>query len=111
VENAFGILANRFRVLLRTMAQQPETVRLMVMACVCLHNLMRTRYPVGQNGLMDREDANHHWTKGIWREGEQLESMQTLRGNVDTKTAKEQRDQLMAYYNGPGKVHWQEDMI
>ena len=43
VENAFGILANRFQVLLSTMQHHPSTVKLIVKACLILHNLMRTR--------------------------------------------------------------------
>ncbi|KAJ8035718.1 hypothetical protein HOLleu_19481 [Holothuria leucospilota] len=51
VENAFGILANRFQVLLTTMQHHAETVRLIVKACILLHNVMHSRYPVLQNRL------------------------------------------------------------
>ena len=44
VENVFGILANRFQVLLTTMNHAPATVRLIITTCMCLHNLMRMRY-------------------------------------------------------------------
>ena len=44
VENAFGILANRFQVLLTTMQHHPSTVKVIVKACIVLHNLMRLRY-------------------------------------------------------------------
>ena len=42
VENAFGIMAQRWRVLLSTMQQLPETVQTIVEACVCLHNFSAT---------------------------------------------------------------------
>ncbi|XP_041373483.1 putative nuclease HARBI1 [Gigantopelta aegis] len=45
VENAFGILANRFQILLTTMQHHPSTVKIIVKACIVLHNLMRMRYP------------------------------------------------------------------
>ena len=53
VENAFGILTQRWQVILCTMQQEPDTVRLIVEACVCLHNLMRN--PALQNAGLDQE--------------------------------------------------------
>ena len=49
VEHAFGVLANRFRCLLTTMRQGPQTVTTIVFACVILHNIMRIRYPQEHN--------------------------------------------------------------
>jgi len=67
VENAFGILAKRWQLLL-TMQQCPETVRVIVEACICLHNLMRIRYPGIQNAVVDHEDDDHNMIPGLWRE-------------------------------------------
>ncbi|XP_041349545.1 protein ALP1-like [Gigantopelta aegis] len=53
VENAFGILANCFSCLLTTLRHNPSTVESIVLACVCLHNVMRILYPQEQNGLID----------------------------------------------------------
>ena len=41
VENAFGILAHKFRVLLRTMNQRPRTCRKIITTCVILHDLIK----------------------------------------------------------------------
>ena len=45
VENAFGILANRFRVLLHPINLEPAKVEKIVLACVVLHNLLRREKP------------------------------------------------------------------
>ena len=42
VENAFGILSSRFRVLLHTMNQKQKVVRDIAFTCVVLHNMLRT---------------------------------------------------------------------
>ena len=42
MENAFGIVVRRFRVLLGTLEQRPKGVRNIVFTCVVLHNMLRT---------------------------------------------------------------------
>ena len=67
VENAFGILAHRFRSLLGFLERtQPEKV---VSACICLYNILRTRYPGQQNHILDAEDLTHNLVPGAWRDG------------------------------------------
>ena len=67
MENGFGILAKRFPCLLTTMLQEPDTVKVIVMACLCLHNLIRLRYPGLQNLDLDREGKDHEVIQGAWR--------------------------------------------
>ncbi len=95
MENAFGILANRFRCLLTTMPQRPQTSQVIVLACICLHNLMRTRYPGEQNAVMDRQDADHNVIPGEWRQDRrQLDDSWTMSEGPATQVAKRQRDNL-----------------
>ena len=54
VENAFGILANRFGIMHATMFHHPAHLRVIIQACLMLHNLMRTRFQDMQEGLVDR---------------------------------------------------------
>jgi hypothetical protein len=75
VENAFGILANRFRCLLTTMHQTPDNAKHLVLAMVCLHNLMRIRYPGVQNAVADREDDDHRLVPGVWRTEQVIQEM------------------------------------
>ena len=43
VENAFGILASRFRVFQRAISVQVDTVEVIVLACCALHNYLSTK--------------------------------------------------------------------
>lgn len=113
VENAFGILGNRFRCLLTTMQQTPPAVETIVLGCCCLHNVMRLRYPAFQNAALDQEDENHQLTPGAWRNDEYMQGMDNIvGGNRTTRAAKAQRIYLTQYYNSPaGAVSWQNNMI
>ena len=113
VENAFGILANRFQVLLTTMQHDPGTVRRIVEACCILHNLMRTRYPVLQNKLVDRKQKNGEMEPGEWRKGRNLVDTVDVQGpNRASRDGKMQRNLLRHWCNSPaGSVEWQDRMI
>ena len=43
VENAFGIMASRFRVFRRPLLVKTETVDLIVLACTALHNFQKRK--------------------------------------------------------------------
>ena len=113
VENAFGILASRFQCLLGTMRQEPETVTSIIMAAMCLHNLMRMRYPSLQNAALDREDDEHRIIPGSWRQDGSLGDMEEVSGgNREAKEARKQRLYLKHYYNSAvGSVSWQLDRV
>ncbi|MCK5872965.1 MAG: transposase family protein [Methylococcales bacterium] len=113
VENAFGILANRFRCLLSPFQQRTETVEVIVIACMCMHNLMRVRYPTLQNAQLDREDANGNLVPGEWRQHANMQDVRNVRGgNLASNAGKRQRELLKLYYNSPaGAVSWQLDQI
>ena len=66
VENAFGILANRFRVFLSPISLSPDN-KIVLASCV-LHNYLRTKSPkkYTPNGCIDTEDIR----EGIAIEGE-----------------------------------------
>ena len=112
VENTFGILANRFQVMLTTMQHAPETVQLIVTACVLLHNIMRTRYPVMQNRLID-DHQDGQMVDGDWRrERDMTDTVQVQGPNEPTRRAKMQRNLLKHWVNSSaGAVPWQNRMV
>ncbi len=61
-ENAFGIMSNCWRYLLKPQEQNPKIVESIVSACNCLHNLCRIRYP--GNPPLDNDNANHELIPG-----------------------------------------------
>ena len=102
-----GILANRFQVLLTTMNHHHGTARLIVKACVLLHN-MRSRYPVLQNRLVDVQDANGNMQPGAWRQGRNLDDTRFVQApNRASKEGKKQRNLQRHWCNSPaGAVPW-----
>ena len=56
VENAFCILASRFRVMRTTIELPPETVREVVFTCVVLHNILRSQHQGQHGGQKPGED-------------------------------------------------------
>lgn len=112
--NAFGILTNRFQILLSTMQHHPSTVKLIVTACLVLHNLMRTRYPRLQNKQLDHaENLNCNFVPGAWRLGCNLQDTHAVSGpNTSSREGKKQRNLIKHWANSPaGAVPWQDRMI
>ena len=114
VENAFGILAQKWQIFLGCMAQSPEVVIDIVHAAVCLHNFLRMRMPPAfRNRELDHEDEDHRVIPGVWRDNADLVPMDARQqGRRDLEVAKVQRQTLVAYFNSPaGSVPWQEERI
>nr|XP_027224553.1 protein ALP1-like [Penaeus vannamei] len=109
-DNAFGILASNFRVLLQPIASKPMFVKDIMFATVVLHNFLRIRSgkPVNPE-LLQREDQE----KGIIISGEwealSMESLQPIQKGCSNE-AKAVRDNFKDYFIGTGAVPWQERM-
>lgn len=98
VENSFGLLSNKFRILLTKIHLSPPKVELITKTCCVLHNFIRNRSPV-------LEVMNNEETQNIC----QMRSINFNQGgNRSTNTAYNIRDAFLKYFNGPGKVPWQQ---
>ena len=115
VENAFGILANRFRVFLSPMQLAPENVEKITLASCALHNFLRdkasSRYtPTGSLDIESKEEGRV--IDGSWRlEQGQLQSIAVSGSNNYSNDSKIIRDEFCKYFNTSGKVPWQEKFV
>ena len=107
VENAFGILVSRFRVMRTTIELPPETVREVVFSCVVLHNILRRQYQSQHGGQQPGEDDDDV-------PGDCGLIGDAAGGGPDrnpAREAKRQRDYLKDYFNNEGAVAWQDGRI
>jgi len=103
VDTAFSVLADRFRAIIGTMLQDPETVEDIVLACICLHNLSRIRYPTQMQDIVHEND-DHQLIPGQWRDD--ASSMDCQKAN------KNQRLYYKHWVNSKaGSVPWQDNMV
>lgn len=110
IENAFGILVARWRLLKATINASPERVDLYVRTCVVLHNFCKMRG--ASNGesaycppdFTDNGDDNN----GGWRqETENLPSVNRMGSNNATRGLYNLRDQIKEYFMNLGQLPWQ----
>lgn len=107
IENSFGILTATWRVFEHKLPLQPAKVTAITKACVVLHNYLLTS---GQQGNLTVDTDT---VSGNWRH------LPAPNGLIDfnnlplrpTATAQEVRNHFTTYFNGPGKVDWQEQAI
>ncbi|XP_042867517.1 putative nuclease HARBI1 [Penaeus japonicus] len=113
VENAFGILANRFRIFHTTINMSPNKIDVVVLACCILHNVLRQKNKGGYSPttMVDREDIeSRQLIPGSWRNEEQLTPLQANLNNTGQAGGKQNRDKYVTYFNTTGAVPWQNDM-
>ncbi|XP_046684984.1 putative nuclease HARBI1 [Homalodisca vitripennis] len=115
VENAFGILANRFQVLQTTIRTSLETTEVIILACCALHNYLRRKSSTYLTpSSVDWENTETAvLTEGEWRKNvRQLLGMkQRNRSGKETSLAEPIRKYYRDFYNNEGQVEFQERMI
>ena len=108
VENTYGILVSRFRVMRTNIELSPATVTEVVFTCVILHNILRSQYQGQPGGQQPREDDDDDVPGDCGLIGGAAGDGQDR--NPATE-AKRQRDYLKDYFNNEGAVAWQDGRI
>ncbi|XP_042892735.1 protein ALP1-like [Penaeus japonicus] len=111
-ENASGILASKFRVLIQPIASRPENIKDIIFATVVLHNFLRVKSgkPVRPEMLLWEDRGNGVLIQGEWQELPiMMENLQPIaRGH--SNDAKIVRDTFKEFFLTRGAVPWQERM-
>lgn len=113
VENAFGILASRFRVFLSPITIDVQHVDAVVLASCALHNYLRCN---GGNkyipsSYVDCENIDTgEVIRGQWRDIGELMPLQQI-PRPASLIAKEVRDRYKTYFNNEGATTFQNKMV
>lgn len=98
IENAFGILANRFRILLTTINLSVDKVEMITLTCCALHNFL-----LSKNNTPSESDD--------FQDGRLAEMTANQGPNRSTDEAQVIRESFCDYFNGEGAVPWQNKYI
>ena len=120
IENAFGILAARWRIFRRPIQGRVQTVQSITQAAVCLHNYVRKTNNACYcpAGFVETEDTTGEIRPCEWRGIVQEECNGALRplcrsrGSRNQQSAVNIRENLKEYGNSPeGALSWQWDYV
>lgn len=118
IENVFGIMSSKFRVLLKPIPLAPEKAEVIVLSCIYLHNFLRRNSVSRSNytpaGIFDSYDTDGNLIEGSWRkeldENNTLVDLRTL-PRKSTTNLHEIRNEFRDYFLTPeGEVSWQYDV-
>ena len=114
VENAFGILATRFRILRREIELEPENAKVVVMACIVLHNFLRNRAAAAYTPkeATDWEDRDYRQHKGVWRGEASLDGGAGTAKKNHSTDVKDMRNSLADWcLTKEGQLNYQYDVV
>jgi hypothetical protein len=112
VENSFGILSCRFRLLRRSIEVHPDTAEKIVMSCCILHNYLRmnARATYMPPDAVDSERDNGLIIEGNWRQEPALPPLKAVVQRKPSDYAKDVRSRLADYFiTKTGQISWQYD--
>lgn len=118
IENVFGIMSSKFRILLKPIALNPDKATTVALACIYLHNFLRrdsaSRHHYTPHGTFDWYDDDGNLIEGGWRsEVNEGDSFLIDLQNIPRRTTvnlHEIRDEFRDYFLSPeGSVPWQNE--
>ncbi|XP_011700373.1 PREDICTED: uncharacterized protein LOC105457418 [Wasmannia auropunctata] len=109
IENTFGILVSRWRILRRPICHYPHNVEVIIQALVCLHNFIMTeqskdtfqRRNYCPSTYVDHDNENGDIIPGAWRIEENQRGLQRIKrtgSNNPARKAAQFRDTLCDYF-------------
>ncbi|KAH7699250.1 nuclease HARBI1-like protein [Aphelenchoides avenae] len=112
IENVFGIMACKWRVLLKPIETSVATADAITKAICALHNFVidedKIHSPSAQADTGLANEDNSRWRREI----DPLSSANVrARGGRATLDARNMRQDQLAFFNGPGAVEWQNEYI
>ena len=114
VENAFGILSTRFRILRREIEMEPENATKVVLACVALHNYLSAEAPAAYlpREATDWEGKDYTQHKGIWRAERAMVGGPPSAVRNRSEKVKDMRDHLSSWcIQKEGELQFQYDVV
>lgn len=114
IENVFGIMSARFRVLLSPIQLNAEKTKKVVLACCALHNFLMTKnkHMYAPANTFDRYDDNGELIPGDWRQDAQATStLLHLERSEISQNPKDVQDEFLNYFIEEGEVGWQYEKI
>lgn len=114
VENTFGIITSRFKILCRPINIKPVNICYVVLAICSIHNYLRRKSELYfTSTTVDKENKSGTVViEGDWRrDSAELLGLQKVNTTNATTLAKQSRDEYKRYFNSIGSVPWQEDII
>ena len=117
IENAFGILVSRWRILRQPIIADPDHAVKYVKAAVALHNYLRVTESAVYcpAGFADHEEAQGSVIRGDWRRdglGSGLQSIGRTGANTAPVAAKQVRDSFKDYFiSEEGQLSWQPSHV
>ncbi|KAH7699962.1 nuclease HARBI1-like protein [Aphelenchoides avenae] len=113
IENVFGIMASKWRVLLKPIETSPAAADAITKATCALHNFVidedKIHSPSAQADTGLGNEDNGRWRREI----DPLSSANVRARNANRATmdAQNMRQDLVAFFNGPGSVEWKNEYI